>query len=46
MPDPLKKFIDWDLMFEKSFLSPIHRIYENMGKVFTLDKETNILDLF
>lgn len=46
MPDPLKKYIDWNLQFEKSFLAPIYRIYENMGKVFTLQKETNILDLF
>lgn len=46
MPDDLKKFIDWNLMFDKSFLAPIHRIYENMGTVFTLEKETNILDLF
>jgi DNA polymerase elongation subunit (family B) len=46
MPDGLKKYVDWNLQFEKTFLSPIHRIYENMGKVFTLQKETNILELF
>lgn len=40
-----KKYVDWDLQFDKSFLSPIENIAKAMGWKFSLDTE-DISDFF
>jgi DNA polymerase elongation subunit (family B) len=46
VPEDAIKYIDWDMMFEKSFMSVITNIYMKMGKVFKLHDEVNLLDVF
>lgn len=45
-PEEAVKYVDWDMQFEKSFLSVIQNIYLKMGKVFKTHKETNLMDIF
>jgi DNA polymerase elongation subunit (family B) len=46
IPEDAVKYVDWDMMFEKSFMSVIDNIYRKMGKVFKQHRETNLSDLF
>lgn len=46
IPEEAIKYVDWDLQFEKTFLSVIKNIYTKMGKVFKMHKETNLSDIF
>jgi DNA polymerase elongation subunit (family B) len=46
IPEGALKYIDWDLMFQKSFMAVIENIYRKMGKEFKTYKEVNLLDIF
>jgi len=46
IPEEAVKYVDWDLQFEKTFLSVIKNIYTKMGLVFKMCKETNLSDIF
>jgi DNA polymerase elongation subunit (family B) len=46
IPEDAIKYVDWDMQFEKTFLSVIQNIYRKMGKVFKMHKETNLMDIF
>jgi DNA polymerase elongation subunit (family B) len=46
IPEDAIKYVDWDLQFEKSFMSVIDNIYRKMGKVFKKHQETNLSEIF
>lgn len=46
LPEEAVKYIDWDLQFEKTFMSVIENIYQKMGKEFRMCRETNLSDIF
>lgn len=46
LPEEVVKYVDWDLQFEKTFMSVIVNIYRKMNKEFKMCKETNLMDLF
>lgn len=46
IPEDAVKYVDWDLQFDKTFLSVIVNIYRKMGMVFKMHKETNLSEIF
>ena len=46
IPEDAIKYVDWDLQFEKTFMSVITNIYRKMGMVFQMHRETKLSDIF
>lgn len=44
IPEDLEKFIDYEMMFEKSFLDPLNNILDAIG--WSLEKKNSLGDLF